>query len=439
MSWRKVLLTAVPNGFSPGLTPLLGALFLSMVSLYLLAATALAAGGTIHVVSNESEVRFPDDVAFNLDVEGKADIVEVRLYYRVLPSRVWSYTYPELAPSRRVETSFRLDVSGGSYLPPGAQVEYYYSIEDAQGNVLETERQTFTYVDSRLPWRTVDVGPLTIYWHNMPEVQVQEVARQVGHSLEEIAGVLQVDLDVPIKGVIYNSMSEAQEAFPYQSGTISEERVFRGFAFPDRGVFVGVGLDADLIVHESAHLLLAEAISSPGARVPSWINEGFASYMEPGNTPYDRSFPRGASASIMRLRHMGTIPGRPTQIQYFYRKSESVVGYLLETHGTHGFQELVAQIDAGKNPDSALVAAYGFGIDELDQRWAASLTGSSHDEPGTGGGGSTFPYLSTVLIAVLALLVFGLSLAGFLIRKMREGMEGPDADGLTQEEWEDRP
>ena len=422
----------------PRLNPLLGALFLSMVSLYLLATTVLAAGATIHVVSNESEVRFPDDVAFNLDVEGKADIVEVRLYYRVLPSRVWSYAYPELAPSRRVETRFSLQVSGGSYLPPGAQVEYYYSIADVQGNVLETERRTFTYVDSRLSWQTVNVGSLTIYWHNMPEVQVKEVARQVGHSLEEVAWVLQVDLDVPIKGVIYNSMSEAREAFPYQSGTISEEQVFRGFAFPDRGVFVGVGLGADLIVHEAAHLVLAEATSSPGARLPSWINEGFASYMEPGNTPYDRSFPRGASASVMPLRHMGTIPGSPTEIQYFYRKSESVVGYLLETHGTQRFQELVAQIDAGKNPNSALVAAYGFGVDELDQRWAASLTGSSH-EPGTGGGASPFPYLATGLIAVLALVVLGLSVASFLVRKMREGIEGSEPDGLTQEEWEDRP
>ena len=93
---------------------------------------------------------------------------------------------------------------------------------------------------------------------------------------------LQVTLNRPVRGIIYNSRAEARQALPYLSQTITDQQVFQGFAFPDRGAFVGIGLDASLIVHESAHLLLREATDSPRAKVPAWVDEGFASYVEPG-------------------------------------------------------------------------------------------------------------------------------------------------------------
>ena len=91
------LLKAVSNGSSlPGLTTLLAVLFLLLVPFYLLARPAFAAGDTIRVLSDATEVRFPGDVVFNLEVEGESDIVEVRLYFRVPPSGMWMYTYPDL-------------------------------------------------------------------------------------------------------------------------------------------------------------------------------------------------------------------------------------------------------------------------------------------------------------------------------------------------------
>ena len=72
--------------------------------------------------------------------------------------------------------------------------------------------------------------------------------------------------------------------------------MFQGFAFPERGVFVGIGLRPGLIVHESAHLMLEEATDSPGARLPAWVNEGFATYVEPGGHRDSRVSLGGASA-----------------------------------------------------------------------------------------------------------------------------------------------
>jgi len=217
-SWSRVL----------GPKELATIVVLLLVALSLLAPVIFAAGEDIRVVSSGRKVQFPAGVLFDLKLESKSDILEVRLYYRVYPSGAWTYAYPKLTPSRRVETSFNLKISGVSYLPPGTELEYYYSIRDAQGNTLETRREIFVYVDNRFPWEVVEAGPLTLYWHGLSERRVREVAHQVEQSLFEIGRLLEVSMDEPMRGIIYNSRSEAREAFPQQSQTTTQEQVFPG-------------------------------------------------------------------------------------------------------------------------------------------------------------------------------------------------------------------
>ena len=417
----------------------LGAIFVTLlVPLFALNSEALAAGDTIKIVSDKSAVRFPGGLIFNLEVEGETDIVEVRLYYRVPPSRIWTYTYPDISPSRHVEASFNLEVSGVQYIPPGSDVEYYYAIRDSRGNVLETSTESFAYVDTRFSWQNVVAGPLTLYWHDLSEERVNEVAQQVEKSLVEISSLLRVSMVRPVKGIIYNSRSEAREAFPFQSEAITEDMVFGGFAFPDRGVFVGIGFRPSLIVHESAHLLMAEAANAPGVRLPAWSNEGFATYMEPGARDYRRGFPLGSRLQSMPLRQMHAIPGNARDIRYFYRKSGSVVGYLLETYGDGKFRTFLDEINTRKDPERAMEAAYGFGQDELDRRWASAL--GHHEE--TDDAGVTFPFssLSTILLGTLVLVVSVVVLANFGMRRLRRRVQAlDDGEGLSEEEWESRP
>ena len=424
---------------APGLATLVAALFSLLVPLYLLAPVAFAAGDDIQIVSNEREVRFPGDVIFNLKVEGEADIVEVKLYYRVATSGTWAYAYTDFTPARQVETSFNLKVSGASYVPPGTQLEYYYAIRDAQGNALETGPENFVYIDNRLPWRTTEAGPLTIFWYEQSEERVMEVAGQVEASIGEIRDLLQLDLDRPLKGIIYNSRADAEQSLPFQSRTITEEKVFQGFAFPGKGMFVGIGLEPDLLVHESAHLLLQETTSAHGAEVPAWVDEGFASYVEPGARGYRRGFSGDTSPDLMPLRFMYAVPGRPEDIRYFYRKAESVVGYLLETRGAPRFRAFLGRLNNGRNVDQALTGVYRFDIDGLDKEWSSSVSRSAH---GDSGDSNPFPFalLDTALIAILALVAVGAMVAGFVRSRLKRGREGSDeSDGLTEEEWEGRP
>ena len=456
----------------PTLALALSALAAALVSL----TTVTAAGGDIDVFIDEGAVRFPGDVIFNLGVESPSDIQEVKIYFRLPPSRVWMYAYPEVDPSPRVETSFKLDLRGVDYLPPGTEIEYYYRIRDASSSVFDTEPNTLFYLDDRYQWDTTTVGPLTILSHDVSGRQLRSVAASVEGPLREIGDLLGVEPERPIRGVLYNSQSEARDAFPVQSRTTTELGVFAGYAFPERGVFIGVGLHPSLIIHESAHILLETAVDSPAARIPSWLNEGFASYVETRSGDFRRSM-RGVDDPFrIRLKHMQSVTGTPSTIGYFYRKAESVVGYLLEVYGDSTFREFLGRLDQGGTVDHALEATYGFDQQGLDQRWASALTGeelavpsrsalgreeppeygvkgpsADHDvsaddgRPGSERGagsrnGLPFRYFETLVIAVLALSVVGVMSLGFLMRRLKGQANGrEDADRLTEEEWRGRP
>ena len=109
-------------------------------------------------------------------------------------------------PARAADQpSLNLSTDGAGYLPPGTDLGYYYSIRDATGNVHETPHPIFEQVDNRFAWEKTRAGPLTLLYHDVPQSQVAVVAQEVESELRRIGHLLQINLDQPIKGVIYKT------------------------------------------------------------------------------------------------------------------------------------------------------------------------------------------------------------------------------------------
>ena len=119
--------------------PLAGVFLVALLTASVLTVSSLsAAGGDIEVVETSEEVDFPGNVDLSVTAQGDADIVEVRLFYRTVGSRIWAYAYPDFVPSKRITASLNLTGEVSTYLPPGTEVEYYYEITDSEGNVGST-------------------------------------------------------------------------------------------------------------------------------------------------------------------------------------------------------------------------------------------------------------------------------------------------------------
>ena len=86
------------------------------------AALAQDSGGEVTVVKDRWVVQFPGLIAFDLTAQSQQQIVEVRLRYRTVGNRVWSYAYPAFEPGQRVTATFNLSAVGGDVLPLDAQI-----------------------------------------------------------------------------------------------------------------------------------------------------------------------------------------------------------------------------------------------------------------------------------------------------------------------------
>ena len=417
-------------------TTLRRAVFLPLAGAFIVALSTVsslsAAGGGIEVVATGAEVDFPGNVDMSLTAQGDADIVEVRLFYRIVGSRIWAYAYPDFEPSNRITARLNLTGEVSGYLPPGAEVEYYYEITDSEGNMLRTEPSVVEYSDTRFEWEEIEIGPLTLHYYDQPASRVRAVTRSLEFDLERLQKLLHLEPAGKIKGIIYSRRSDTLAAFPRQSRTTTEQQTFQGFAFQELSLFLGLGMNRGLIVHEAAHLLFGQAMGDGALSTPAWLDEGFASYMDPSSRVYSGNT---LSSRTNPLRTMNSVTGTPHAIGAFYQKSLSVVAFLINEFGEPDFQQFIAQLRRGETVDASLTNVYGFNVDGLDARWAGEAPGAPAPAPSAPGSGnpSLILFFNSWLLGGLMLLVLAAVSIQFVASKLRPA-RNPE-EGLQP--WED--
>ncbi len=329
---------------------------------------------TIRVVSSTHEIDFPNRVILLLEAEAETEITEVTLYYRLGRQRTRIYGYPDFKPLTRVTTRFEIRTGGPSYLPSGVDITYHYVIRDAAGNSFNTDAFSIEYKDPRFDWQSLRVGDLVVLWHDHPAQSVTEVAVDVATRLGMVKTLLGLGSVAPMKAVIVNTSSEAGQSFPLVSGAARAGHLYGGFAFGELDVFLLGGLSRDGMIHEMTHLLIDEALDSPLAKMPSWLNEGLAMYYEssPGarGALVERAARRG---DLLPLRSMGSVPGRPDDVRLFYAQSWSLVAHIMETRGPEPMSTLLGALNQGLPIDEAIPVAYDVSLSELEAKWKADL------------------------------------------------------------------
>ena len=359
--------------------------------------------GPIRPVSTTAEVHFPHELVIRLQVEADEEIREITFFYRLGRQTTTVYGYPSFTPGTSVETEFRIRTGGASFLPTGVDIEYYYVVRDAAGGRFESERTVLEYKDPAFDWQRAQDGDLAILWHDRSRRDVERVLAGVAPKVDEIKSLFGLGDVGVMKAVIVNGSREARRSFPFISDAAASGHLYGGFAFGEMGVFILHGLHPDGIVHEAAHLLLHEAVDSPLAKVPSWLNEGLAMYFEGGPSGRHPELVNAQRRGVLLpLRGMFSQPGRPRDVHLFYAKSRSVVRYMMDEYGAEPMSDLLAGLNRGESIDEAVRAAYGVSLDELDRRWAAGLTGDAAPSRSIDPLSSATTYMITGAVVVTA-------------------------------------
>ena len=164
--------------------------------------------------------------------------------------------------------------------------------------------------------------------------------------------------------------------------------------------------------------------------MPAWLDEGFASYMEPGANPYSG---QSLSAMSVPLTSMTAVHGTPRDIRDFYLKAESVVAFLIKEHGEDRFRSLLDRLREGRAVDEGLRLTYGFDAAGLEELWSADSRGRRAPARVSSPRPSPFIYFDVWLIGLLALVALTSVLLRYTVGRFRSKLD-PE-EGLQP--WED--
>ena len=339
--------------------------------------TSTGSSASVEVLSSTHRIEFPERIVIQLTADASEDIRSVRIFYRVGEANSQVYAYPKsFDNSGLLSASFDIRTGSGAFIPQGVDIEYYYVFADSQGREIESDRFSFPFLDRRYNWKGIEFEDFTLYWHNRSERAVRSVGADVSLRMRRVKQVLGLDGDYNFKAVIINDRAEAARSFPPVSQTSQDIALFGGFAMGSHGALVLAGLNHDGLVHELTHLMVDEALGTRNRRIPAWLNEGIAMYFEPHGhqrqSEVRRAFARG---SLIPLRHMGSVPGRPRDVHLFYSQSASIVGFMADSFGEDRLSALFRAIGEGESVEDALVSTYGLSTEQLDGAWRAHLSG----------------------------------------------------------------
>jgi len=394
---------------------------ITSVFLLLLIPSLVAAGGNITIIASDVDVNFPSQAVFTLEAESYVDIVDVHLSYqvdRMNYAEVVSEGWADFTPASRIEANWVWDMRNAS-LPPGAEVTYWWIIEDADGNRFETSPEITHFDDGRYIWQSLTStipqgGGLTLFWYAGGD----SFARELVDACEEGFARLTQDIGTyperPVKIYIYASASDLQGAM------IFSQEWTGGVAFTAFST-IAIGISPArldwgkrALVHELTHLVVHQATFSPYGQLPIWLDEGLATYSEGELDPDLRSYLERAilEDELISVRSLcSPFSAYPEKAYLSYAQSYSLVEYLLDNYGQDRMLELLTILKQGGTYDKALTEVYGFDMDGLDARWRATLTDSVVPAPGA--------WLHPALIAVLAALATALALWGALALEER--------------------
>lgn len=139
------------------------------------------------------------------------------------------------------------------------------------------------------------------------------------------------------------------------------------------------GFFDSLLPHEIGHIIFREVIGAH--RVPLWLEEGVASYLETAKRFGSEkmvldALRDGSFIPLKTLSKLDTYALRGEHsVLLFYAEAISVISYLINNFGVDRFNRMCEKIRAGKSLDVALGYAY-FDIsseEDLGELWERSL------------------------------------------------------------------
>ena len=336
------------------------------------------------IVSDSVESNFPDGLVFGAVARGPDPIEHLRVLLRVPGSETLTNGRLNITPGTEVSGEYALNTrTGGQYVPPGTPISYVYELRDSAGRTVRTPEREVVYEDSRFQWLQISEGLVTVYYYGgslaeFVKKRAEIVLDAAVQTVENMAPILGIDPNLPIRVVTYNNYRDLSGALPFRSAAVREDLITQGMAWADERVVLVLGDETTvtgITSHELTHILVAEAAGRGYPRLPTWLNEGLAEF---GNLDQGESYTQALLHGIYTRRvkplwYLSDFGGEPEDIVIAYGHSRSVVRYLIARYGPEKIAELMSTLRVTLDVDQALQQVYGFDQHGLDTEWRLQI------------------------------------------------------------------
>jgi len=345
--------------------------------LALLAPSLVQAQGGLAILDSSAQAEFPYMLNFGLSAESDANITDIRLHYwvdRIGFAQVTSEVYIEFVPANTVRIDWSLEMVKIGGLPPGSNVEYWWTVEDAKGDKVETAPVQVKFDDTRYSWQSLTEGKVAIYWYQGDESFARELMSTAQQALVQLAEDTGAELEKPVKLYIYANAQDLQGAMIYPQEWTG------GVTFTRHGIIAigvapgNVDWGKRAIAHELTHLVINQVTLNPYIDLPTWLDEGLAMHTEgPLEPVFSDSLGMAiAENRLISVRSLASpFSAYAEESVLSYAESYSLVDFLITKYGGGKMLELLNTFRQGSSYDGALEEVYGFNMDGLDALWRA--------------------------------------------------------------------
>jgi hypothetical protein len=330
-------------------------------------------------LSSSVQVSFPNSITFSVKANSDVNITKLRLHYIVDDqnyAEVVSESWPQFTPSTSVDTQWVWNMLASGGLPPGAQVEYWWTAQDAAGHSMQTDTSTVTFDDNRYNWQSITTGPVTILWYSGDNKFANALSTAAEQGLQRIQTAIGLTPQGHVRVYIYGSTHDLQGALLFAQqweGGVT----FEGFNIIAIGVATNqLSFGEGAIPHELTHWAVHQVtFNNYGAGLPTWLDEGLATYIQGFVPDYQAALNYAIKNNqLISVRSLSSpFSAIAEQALISYGESQSIVTFLLQTYGGDKMDQLLNVFHQGAGYDDALKQVYGFDQDGLDTLWRQSL------------------------------------------------------------------
>jgi hypothetical protein len=324
-------------------------------------------------------IGFPMAIDFSVKVSAFSNITDIRLYYTISRqsyAQVFVEAIPDFEPGSSLEVTYNLDLRQSGGLPPGAQINYWWTFQDAIGIKKQSEIESIEFVDSRYDWQSIKEEQVTIYWYDGTQSFAQEIMTTTQEALINLAENTGAELSSPVKIYVYSSASDLQGAMVFPQEWTG------GVAYTKYNI-IAIGIPVwnldwgkRAAVHELAHLVTYQMTSNPSSEIPTWLNEGLSTYAEGEISNEYKGYLSKAilENDLISVRSLASpFPADAAKARLAYAESYSIVDFLIQEYGPDKMKKLLDTFTYCMDYDAALESVYGFDMDGLNYIWQQSL------------------------------------------------------------------